>query len=69
MEEIDPDVLSACNKAVAENYVAVFHRFLIENNGTSRSFGTAMCPSCSIIQVDVKDPIEESVVKVVSKRA
>ena len=58
MEEIYPDVLSACNKAAAENYVAVFHRFLIENDGTSRVFGTAMCSSCSIIQVDVKDPIE-----------
>ena len=69
MEEIDLNVLSACNKSVTENYVAVFHRFLIENDGTSRAFGAAMCPSCSIIQVDVKDPIEESVVKVVSKRA
>ena len=68
-EKIDSNIVTACNNSVTENYIAMMHRFLTEHQGSSKLFGCAMCPSCSIIQVNIKDPIEDSVVTVVTKKS
>ena len=63
--------MDICNKSNIKNYITAMHQFVLRSDGHEGGRclfqESTSCRACSIIQVDVKETIEDSIVTVLLK--